>query len=70
MTEQEHEGIRVTDKRRIDPDTFEMRTPPEASEIGEVEAESDELEAKVAELTPQPAPFPPPPFLPATPPSP
>lgn len=33
-------------------------------------AEIDALKAKVAELTPQPAPFPPPPFLPATPPSP
>ena len=32
--------------------------------------ENDALKAKVAELTPQPAPFPPPPFLPATPPSP
>ncbi|MSW85688.1 MAG: nucleotide exchange factor GrpE [Actinobacteria bacterium] len=28
-----------------------MRTPPEVSEMSEVEAESDEVEAKVAELT-------------------
>jgi len=51
VTEQEHEGFRVTDKRRIDPDTFEMRTPAETPEINEVEAESDEVDAKVAELT-------------------
>jgi molecular chaperone GrpE len=51
VTEQEHEGIRVTDKRRIDPDTFEMRTPLETPELSEAEAEFDEVEAKVAELT-------------------
>ena len=51
MTEQEHEGIRVTDKRRIDPDTFEMRTPPETLEVVELAVEVDEVDAKVAELT-------------------
>ena len=48
------EGVRVTDKRRIDPQTFEVResaqpTPP--SEEAVIEAELTEADAKVAELT-------------------
>ena len=52
--ESEDTGVRITDKRRIDPDTFEVRQPSEAgaSEEGQVvEGELDEVEAKIAELT-------------------
>lgn len=53
---EETEGIRVHDRRRIDPDTFEVREPvapaPEgAAEGAEVEADLSATEAKVAELT-------------------
>lgn len=52
--ESEDTGVRITDKRRIDPDTFEVRQPSEVGapdEGGIVEGEFDEVEAKVAELT-------------------
>ena len=48
------EGVRVTDKRRIDPQTFEVREsaqPAPASEEAVIEAELTEADAKVAELT-------------------
>ena len=48
------EGVRVTDKRRIDPQTFEVReqaTAPAPSEEAVIEAELTEADAKVAELT-------------------
>lgn len=66
MSEQEFEatGVRFTDKRRVDPDTFEVRQPEnpagapegdsftaEAAEAAAVEGEFGEVEAKVAELT-------------------
>ena len=64
MSEQEpiEEGVRVTDRRRIDPDTFEVR-PGEARPAdipsdglnsaveAELEGEITEVEAKVSELT-------------------
>ena len=57
--ESEDTGVRITDKRRIDPDTFEVRQPAEAGAPEEdtvlegsvVEGEFGEVEAKVAELT-------------------
>ena len=48
------EGVRVTDKRRIDPQTFEVREsaqPAPASEEAVIKAELTEADAKVAELT-------------------
>ena len=62
MSEQEETGVRFTDKRRVDPDTFEVRQPEspadalagveeEAAEAAVVEGEFGEVEAKVAELT-------------------
>lgn len=46
--------VRVTDKRRIDPETFEARIPADevtdALEV-ELEAELSDVDAKVAELT-------------------
>ncbi len=64
MSDQEpiEEGVRVTDRRRIDPDTFEVR-PGEARPAdipsdglnsaveAELEGEITEVEAKVSELT-------------------
>ena len=47
-------GVRVTDKRRIDPETFEVRQQETADvpeEGAQVEGEINEVEAKVAELT-------------------
>jgi molecular chaperone GrpE len=64
--ESEQTGVRFTDKRRIDPDTFEVRQPgfpaavpgePDEPRGGDeedaaiVEGEFGEVEAKVAELT-------------------
>lgn len=57
--ETEDTGVRITDKRRIDPETFEVRqqetagVPDEGTEAEalEVEVELDEVESKVAELT-------------------
>ena len=51
--EREHEGVRVHDRRRIDPETYEVREPAEpapASTPG-AEDEATEADAKVAELT-------------------
>lgn len=49
---EETEGIRVHDRRRIDPDTFEVREPSApAPEGAAVEADLSATEAKVAELT-------------------
>jgi molecular chaperone GrpE len=50
------DGVRVTDKRRIDPDTFEVRQAtepgaPETDEAAIVEEDIDEVQSKVAELT-------------------
>jgi molecular chaperone GrpE len=58
------EGVRVSDKRRIDPDTYEVRQPPAgepqsqsgvdsdiAAEAALIEGEVGGIEAKVAELT-------------------
>lgn len=55
--ERESEGVRVTDRRRIDPETFEVRqqaagAPDDlASEAAVVEGDVLAVEAKVAELT-------------------
>lgn len=62
MSEQEPEGPRVTDRRRVDPDSGEVRQPvdpvgapdpllEEAVEAALVEAEVGEVEHKLAELT-------------------
>ena len=54
MTEFEDEGIRVNDKRRIDPETFEVReqaAPAPSSEEEVLEGDILESEGKVAELT-------------------
>ncbi len=50
------DGVRVTDKRRIDPDTFEVRQAtepgaPETDDAAIVEEDIDEVQIKVAELT-------------------
>jgi molecular chaperone GrpE len=58
-TPEETEGIRVHDRRRIDPDTFEVREPSapapeggaEGAEGAAVEADLSATETKVAELT-------------------
>ncbi len=51
--EREHEGVRVHDRRRIDPETYEVREPaepaPDSAPIAETEL--SEADAKVAELT-------------------
>ena len=55
--EHEHpeEGVRVTDRRRIDPQTFEVREQaspaPSASDEAVIEADLTAADAKVAELT-------------------
>ena len=65
MNEDEDQGVRITDKRRLDPETFEVRQTPgapeglvetgiaeaEAAEAIQVEGELTGVEAKVAELT-------------------
>lgn len=62
MTEEEFQGPRVTDRRRVDPDSGEVRQPSqpagtpdplleEAVEAALVEAEVSEAEHKLAELT-------------------
>lgn len=62
MNEQEFEGPRVTDKRRVDPESGELRQPAmpagaadplleEAVEAALVDVEVTEVEAKLAELT-------------------
>ena len=48
--EEAHEGVRVTDKRRIDPDTFEVRQQVEAP-ADALGGELADVDAKVAELT-------------------
>lgn len=55
--EEAREGIRVTDKRRIDPETLEVRQQQEAADALEAElaagldADLSDVDAKVAELT-------------------
>jgi molecular chaperone GrpE len=55
--EREGEGVRVTDRRRIDPETFEVRqqaagAPDDlASQAAVVEGDVQAVEGKVAELT-------------------
>ena len=62
MSEQEFEGPRVTDKRRVDPESGELRQPvtpagaadpllEEAVEAALVDVEVTEVEEKLAELT-------------------
>ena len=62
MSEQEFEGPRVTDRRRVDPDSGEVRQPAtpaavpdpllaEAVEAALVDVEVTEVESKLAELT-------------------
>ncbi len=62
MSEQEFEGPRVTDKRRVDPESGELRQPvtpagaadpllEEAVEAALVDVEVTEVEGKLAELT-------------------
>ena len=62
MSEQEFEGPRVTDRRRVDPDSGEVRQPAapagapdpllaEAVEAALVDIEVTEVESKLAELT-------------------
>ena len=48
--EREHEGVRVHDRRRIDPETYEVREPAEPAP-SPTEAEVADDDAKVAELT-------------------
>jgi len=49
------EGVRVTDRRRIDPETYEVREPaepaPASSDEAVIEADLSAADAKVAELT-------------------
>jgi molecular chaperone GrpE len=47
----ENEGIRVNDKRRIDPDTLQRREMEADVESASVEADLGVVESKVAELT-------------------
>ena len=56
--EQSDEGVRVHDKRRIDPDTYEVRQQPAGEPQSQmddaaavIEGEVGEIEAKIAELT-------------------
>ncbi len=62
MTDEEFEGPRVTDKRRVDPESGELRQPvtpagaadpllEEAVEAALVDVEVTEVEGKLAELT-------------------
>jgi molecular chaperone GrpE len=62
VSEQEFDGPRVTDKRRVDPDSGEVRQPTAAAPVGSdllaeeveaalVEVEVGEAEAKLVELT-------------------
>jgi molecular chaperone GrpE len=62
VSEHEHEGPRVTDKRRVDPESGEVRQPgspagapdpllAEAVEAALVDVEVTEVESKLAELT-------------------
>ena len=57
MSDQEFEdqGPRVTDKRLIDPETYEVRQPAMPADAPDdaatVEGDFTEVEAKVAELT-------------------
>ena len=62
MSENEYEGPRVTDKRRVDPESGEVRQPvdpagasdallQEAVEAALVDVEVTEVESKLAELT-------------------
>jgi molecular chaperone GrpE len=57
QNENDEQGVRVTDRRRIDPDTFEVRQPaagaPDdlAREAAAVEEDVVAVEDKVAELT-------------------
>jgi molecular chaperone GrpE len=62
MTDEEFEGPRVTDKRRVDPESGELRQPvtpagaadpllEEAVEAALVDVEVTEVESKLAELT-------------------
>lgn len=48
--EEAREGVRVTDKRRIDPETFEVRQQDEGP-ADALEGDLAEVDAKVAELT-------------------
>ena len=52
MTEQEfdEQHVRITDKRRVDPETFEVRQQ-ESAPADELEVELADVDAKVAELT-------------------
>lgn len=43
----EEEGVRVTDKRRIDPDTFEVRQQDASEPLTEMEAEAEFIEGEV-----------------------
>lgn len=50
--EPEEQGVRINDRRRIDPETFEVREQAApAPDAVEVEADVIEVESKVAELT-------------------
>ena len=55
--EVEHDGVRVTDRRRIDPETFEVRQSPAGApddliaEAALVEGDVSAVQSKVAELT-------------------
>ena len=56
MSPEEHpeEGVRVNDRRRIDPETFEVREPAQptpSSDEAVIEADLTAADAKVAELT-------------------
>jgi len=59
VSEHEHpeEGVRVNDRRRIDPETFEVReqatapAPGVVSDEAVIEADLTAADAKVAELT-------------------
>ena len=56
MSPEEHpeEGVRVNDRRRIDPETFEVREsaqPTPSSDEAVIEADLTAADAKVAELT-------------------
>ncbi len=53
MTEQEFEEqrVRVTDKRRVDPETFEVRQQEEPSPVDALEGDLADVDLKVAELT-------------------
>ncbi len=46
----EEEGVRVNDKRRIDPDTFEVRQPDAGEPLTEMDAEAEIIEGEVVEI--------------------